>query len=417
MKPPMVELICVGTELLDGKADTHLAAAGRRLQAAGLRLARETVLPDDVAILAGALRDALRRCDALIVCGGLGPTFDDVTREAAARALERELVFKPRLYADIRRKLARKKFPPARENRRQAFLLRGARALRNRHGSAPGQLLVLPRGTTVALLPGPPGEMIPMLETDVVPALLRRYGRGLHARSLTLRLCGLPESVADERLKPLTRQASSRLDFTILSGAGQVDFHINARAASARGARRLVARARGQAQRLVGKHIFGEGPATLESAVGALLRRRRLSLSVAESCTAGLLAARLTAVPGSSQYFRGGILAYQDMIKSRLLAIPPNVLSRHGAVSLACAREMAKSVRRIMDTDLGVSITGIAGPSGATSRHPEGTIFLAVAGPGTGVAQAALQFPGDRETVRQRAAAAALRLIWNRLLP
>jgi len=418
---PVVELICAGTELLDGKTDAHRAELALRLRASGLRLSRQTVLPDDLGALAGAARAALLRCDALIVCGGLGPTFDDLTREAVARALGRELVFSPRLYAGIRRKFARLAARLPRENRRQAFLISGARALPNRTGSAPGQWLVLKRPgrrpQSVALLPGPPREMAPMLEHEVLPRLRRAYGDGMHAAAWVLHLCGLPESAADQRLKPLIRQAGPELDFTILSGHSQVDFHIFARCASSRRAGRLVARCRRLAWRLVGAHVFGEGPATLESAVGGLLRRRRLSLAVAESCTAGLLAGRLTSTPGSSSYFRGGVLAYHDAVKKDLLGVRPATLSRHGAVSAACSREMAQGARRAAGADVGVAITGIAGPSGGTPRKPVGLVFVAIAGPGPAALAHQLRLPGERDAVRQRAAAAALRLLWAHLRP
>jgi nicotinamide-nucleotide amidase len=416
-----IELICVGSELLDGRADAHRTALALRLGAAGLRLRRQAILPDDADVLAAEVRTALRRCDALVVCGGLGPTFDDLTREAVALALGRELVFSPRLYAGIRRKFARFATKLPRENRRQAFLVRGAAALANRVGSAPGQVIVLPRPQgapqTVALLPGPPHEMAPMLDAELMPSLRRRYARGLHAARLDLHLCGLPESAADERLQPLIRQAGSELDFTILSGPGRVDFHVFARSASARRTRELIARCRRQALRLLGDHVFGEGSATLESAVGGLLRRRRLSLAVAESCTAGLLAGRLTSVPGSSSYFQGGVLAYHDAVKRGLLGVKAATLSHQGAVSAACAREMAAGARRVVSADIGVAITGIAGPSGGTAAKPVGLVFAAIAGPGGAVAVGRWNFSGDREVVRQRAVAAVLRLLWTGLRP
>jgi nicotinamide-nucleotide amidase len=423
-RPPrraVIEIICVGTELLDGHPDAHRAALALRLGAAGMRLSRQTILPDDEGALAGAVSAALRRCDALILCGGLGPTFDDLTREAVARALGRDLVFSPRLYAGIRRKFARLATRLPRENRRQAFLVRGAAPLPNRAGSAPGQIIFLPRPKElpqlVALLPGPPREMAPMLDDELMPRLRRIHGRGLHGARLDLHLCGIAESAADERLQPLIRQAGPELDFTILSGPGRVDFHVFARCASSRRARGLIARCRSQAMRLVGEHVYGEGATTLESAVGQRLRRRRLSLAVAESCTAGLLAGRLTSAPGSSAYFRGGILAYHDAVKRDLLGVKPATLARHGAVSAACAREMAAGARRAADADVGVSVTGIAGPTGGTAAKPVGLVFAAIAGPGDAVAVDRWVFPGDREVVRQRAVAAVLRRLWTGLRP
>ena len=421
-REPVLELVCVGTELLDGKPEAHLAAVALRLRAAGLRLARQTVLPDAPSALEEGVRAALGRCDAVLVCGGLGPTFDDLTREAVAAALGRDLVFQPVLYAAIRRKFARLGAKAPRENRRQAFLVRGARALPNRVGSAPGQMILLrrdgsPAPQTVALLPGPPAELVPMLDASVLPHLRRTYGAGRHGAAFCLHLCGLSESAADERLKPLTARPEPGLDFTILSGLGQVDFHAFARAGSARQARALLARARRRARRLAGAHVFGEDAETLESAVGGLLRRRRLTLAVAESCTAGLLAARLTCVPGSSRYFRGGVLAYHDQLKRGLLGVRDLTLSGPGAVSAACAREMAEGARRSAGAEIGLAITGIAGPAGGTARKPVGLVFIGLAGPGPASAARRFLFPGGREAVRRRAAATALRLLWERLRP
>jgi len=421
-REPAIELLCAGTELLAGKTNTHSAFIARRLRAAGLRLARATSLPDDPALLAEEIRAALGRCDALLVCGGMGPTFDDVTREAAAAALGRDLVFHPRLFTAIRRKFSRLRFPLPRENRRQAFLVRGAMPLANRVGSAPGQLLALRRAPgrapqTLALLPGPPDEMAPMLDEAVMPRLRGSYARGRHAASLTLHLCGLPESVADEKLRPVTNLAGPELDFTILASAGQVDFHAFSRCARAARARRLIARVRRLALRRVGPHVFGEGPQTLESAVAGRLRRRRLTLAVAESCSAGMLAARLTSVPGSSTYFRGGVLAYHDRVKQELLGVRDKTLSRHGAVSMASAREMAEGARRALKAGVGVALTGIAGPGGGGPRKPVGLTFIAISGPGRGSARLRLMLTGDRETIRQKAVAAALKLLWSHLQP
>jgi nicotinamide-nucleotide amidase len=419
VEQPAVELLCVGTELLDGKLNTHLAFLASRLRSGGLRLARETTLPDSRLVLAAAAREALARCDVLLVCGGLGPTFDDLTREALSDALDRELVFEPSLYAGIRRRFARLKLRLAPNNRRQAFLLRGARALPNATGSAPGQLLRLPRpgkpARLVALLPGPTGEMVPMFEKYVLPSAIRAYGRRSQTRSLTVRLCGLTESAADERLKSLTRRPGPDRDFTILfTDFGQVELHAHARAANAAAAQRAIAAVRGRIMRLVGPFVFGEGEETLEAAIGRRLRRRGLTVSVAESCTAGMLAARLTAAPGSSDYFRGGVLAYQDDLKRDLLGISPLTLRRYGAVSDRTAREMARGARQTAKASLGLAVTGLAGPRGEPGK-PVGLVFIALSGPRRQCLVRRFMFSGDRETVRRRATAAALGMLWGRV--
>ncbi len=417
---PVIELLFAGTELLSGKPNTHLSFLAQQLRAAGLKPARAAILPDEREALGAAIRSSTERADAVIVFGGLGPTFDDVTREAASAALGRDLVFTPKLYAAILRKFSHLKIKAPAENRRQAFLLRGAKALTNRRGSAPGQLLILQRkGTwpqTVALLPGPLPEMEPMWTDKVLPHLRRTYARHVHAASLELHLCGIPESAADEKLRPLTRQAQPGLDFTILiSGPAQIDFYALASAASAGQAKKAITRVRREALRLVGPHVFGEGSQTLESVVGDLLKKKRQTLAVAESCTAGLLAARLTSVPGSSDYFRGGILAYHNDLKMKLLGVSAKTLARHGAVSAQCAAEMAEGARRVAQASLGLAVTGIAGPSGAMPGKPVGLVFIALANGRKTLVQK-LQCSGDRTAVRQRAATEALRLLWGQVL-
>ncbi len=413
-RAPRIELICVGTELLSGQVNTHQSYISLQLRAAGLELSRESSLPDDEKKLAQAVAEALSRSDAVILSGGLGPTFDDLTREAVASALGRPLCFHPELWNAIVKKFARYRIPVPEENKRQAFLIDGAEALENRTGSAPGQLLRLPRRQgppqIVALLPGPAAELMPMFERSVLPPLVRSLGVGRHAASLALRLSGVPESVADEKLSPVLALAGRELSFTILASLGQVDFHARAVAATPARARALIAKVRRLALRQVGEHVFGEGPQTLESSIGDLLRTRRLSLAVAESCTGGMVGAKLTSTAGSSDYFLGGVLSYADAVKTGLLGVRPETLRRHGAVSARCAREMAEGVRKACGAKVGLAVTGIAGPGGGTAAKPVGLIFIAVCGPERARVWR-LRLSGTRELIRQRAAGSALHLL------
>ncbi|HVC09320.1 MAG TPA: competence/damage-inducible protein A [Elusimicrobiota bacterium] len=415
---PRVELLCVGSELLGGKVNTHQAYISLALARLGLCLSRESSLPDDLKPLRRAIAEAFSRADVLIVSGGLGPTFDDITREAAAGALGRPLVFKPELFAQIKRRFKRFRTAMPAENRRQAFVIQGARALRNDFGSAPGQWLELrgaggARPKTLILLPGPFAELSPMFELDVLPRLKSLYARGIFSRALSVHLAGISESAADERLKILTRRSKPGETFTILAGRGQVDFHAAVTASSAFAAGKKMARVRRLIRRAVGKHVFGEGEATLESAVGSLLRRRRLTLAAAESCTAGFFSGRVTAVPGSSDYFKGGVISYSNDLKIRLLGVSSDTLKRRGAVSSECAKEMAGGARRAAGASIGISITGIAGPSGGTKAKPVGLVYIGMAGPKGRVEAWEGRFLGSRQTVRERAAAAALYRLWR----
>lgn len=416
--PAKVELICVGTELLEGQVNTHQAYIGRRLRAVGLELARASTLPDARDCLAAAVAEALGRSDALLLCGGLGPTFDDLTREAVGKALGRKLVYTPALFREIERQFARHRLPVPEENKRQAFVIEGARALSNGIGSAPGQLLSRERRgrppQTIALMPGPYAELAPMFERQILPRLKRVYAARVHAETVVLRLSGIVESMADEKLAFLTARPDDGLRFTILSGNGQVDFHITAFAATRAQSRRHLAAARLRALEAVGEHFFGQDDATLESSLGEVLLQRGWTLAVAESCTGGGVGHRLTHTPGSSRYFLGGVIAYDNALKTRLLGVSSRTLATHGAVSSQCAHEMAAGVRRATGARLGLSVTGVAGPGGGTAQKPVGLVFVGIAGPGDGDSREfELRLGNDRAAIRQRAVAAALTLAFR----
>ena len=408
-----IAIVCVGTELLRGQLNTHQSWLSRKLQDAGLFASRECTLPDEREAIAAELRRCLRECEGVIVCGGLGPTFDDITREAAADALGRRLSYRPALFAGIRRKLLRHAMSVPEENKRQAFVIAGARVLENRAGSAPGQVLSYKRkgGTgLMVLLPGPGSEMQPMFERDVLPAFRAAFAKGRHSRHWAARLFGISESAADERLAPVTALARPGLDFTILSSAGQVDYHVTATAGSSRELDRTVADVKRRVRDAVGDFLFGEDDDTLESACGDRLRKAGLTLAVAESCTAGLLGARLTSVPGSSDYFKGGVLAYSNELKRGLLGVRAATLSRHGAVSAECAGEMARGARAACRAGAGLAVTGIAGPGGGTKDKPVGLVYVAASVGRTTVSRE-LRLSGGRAAVRARSVSHALGLL------
>lgn len=412
---PRVELVFVGTELLSGQVNTHQAWLSSRLRAAGLDVTGALTAPDSLDAIAGAFKRAAGRADAVVCCGGLGPTFDDVTREACAAAFGRKLRFEPRLWRVIEKRFARYHHDVPDENRRQAEVLTGSEVLRNENGSAPGLALAARangRRVPVFLLPGPFPEMSPIFLRDVLPRL-RKLVRGGYA-SWSVRLSGVPESIVDERLDPV-RASFPEASFTILASGGEVSFHASARATDAASARREVAAIRKAALAAVGRWAYGEGDDTLDGAVGERLRRRGLTLAVAESCTGGLLGGRLTAVPGASRWFRGGVIAYDDAVKRRALKVPASVIAAHGAVSAECAAAMAAGARKATGASLGLAVTGIAGPGGARPGKPVGTVFVAASGPDQRAAVKRLSLHGGREEVRRRSASAALNLLWEAL--
>ncbi|MHB2025765.1 MAG: CinA family nicotinamide mononucleotide deamidase-related protein [Elusimicrobiota bacterium] len=419
IQAPRIELICVGTELLSGKVNTHQSYISLALLRSGLRLARESSIPDDPQALETEIAAALERCDALIICGGLGPTFDDVTRASAAAAIGRPLIYQPPIYADIRKKLRRYRFKIPAENKRQAYVIQGAEILSNHFGSAPGQMISIknsgrPFLKTMALLPGPFSELSPMFERFVLPELKIRYASGIYATSLCVHLSGIAESSADARLKSLTHRPKPFQNFTILAGQGQVDFYASIRGGNqAKILKDMGALKRG-IYRAVGENIFGENGMTLEDTVKNLLTLKKMTLAAAESCTGGMLSTRLTAAPGSSACFKGGIVAYANTLKTELLGVRTKTIQTHGAVSAACAREMAAGVCRVAGASMGISITGIAGPSGASPQKPVGLVYIGFAEPGKKTIRVKkFRFAGNRQNIRLRATAAALHLLWE----
>jgi nicotinamide-nucleotide amidase len=403
---PRVEILCVGTELLAGKVNSHAAFLSRRLRDSGFDVARETTVADDLSEIGAAASEASARARALVVCGGLGPTFDDLTREGISEAFGRRLVYRPSLYASIRGKFRRYRLRAPGNNRRQAFVISGSRVLPNPHGSAPG-LLLRSGACTVALLPGPFAEMQPMFEDSVLPALVRIHPPARACRRAVLRLCAIAEAAADELLAPLLARSPPWAEFMILASPGQVDFHISVRAASDAEAAERLDRLKIKARRLLEGHVYGEDSDTVESAVGSRLRALGLRLAAAESCTGGLLSQRVTSVPGASAFFAGGVVAYADSAKRSSLGVREATLDRFGAVSGPCAREMAEGVRRSLGADAGLAVTGIAGPSGGSRETPVGTVFIALSLRGLS-RHKRLLLPGSRQAVRERAATAAL---------
>ncbi len=412
-RTPKAYLVCVGSELLAGQLNTHQAWLSVRLRRAGFEVAGESSVPDSKKTVAAALRRALDAADAVIVCGGLGPTFDDLTREAAASALGRGLKFDPKLWAVILQRFARYHVAVPEENKRQAEVIGGAEVLPNNAGSAPGQRLEFRwrdgRPRSLILLPGPFPEMSPLF-TKVLPRLAARHTRGQAAASFSLRLVGVPESVADEKLDPV-RARHPAASFTILASGGEVSFHATTRARTAAAARRELAAIKRETKAAVGRWSYGEGDATLEGSLGARLKRARLTAATAESCTGGLLGGRLTSIPGSSAWYLGGVVAYDDSVKTKLLGVKAAVLKKHGAVSEESARAMAAGARKATGAKIGISITGVAGPGGGTKEKPVGLVHICVAGPGARVRAKRLSIHGARETVRSRAATAALALL------
>ena len=407
-----VELVTVGTELLLGfTVDTNSAEIGRALSAAGVRVVRRTAVPDESSAIRAAVRGALERTGAVLTTGGLGPTADDITKTTIAALFDAPLVFDPAVWAALEARFARLGRVPTANNRGQAEVPEGAVVLPNQWGTAPGLWLEGAPGLVV-MLPGVPIEMRNLLSASVLPRLAARGGKGV-IRSVTVRTTGIAESTLAERLADIDVRIAP-LSLAYLPGLGSVDLRATAWNLPAAEADRRLADAAALLAERAGEHAYGTGEADLAAVVLEELRRRGLRIAVAESCTGGLLGGRLTAPPGSSSQFLGGVIAYADETKQRLLGVPSALLASQGAVSGPVAREMAIGVARALGAEVAVSITGIAGPDGGSSEKPVGTVWMGFALP-TGAETILRNVVGTREEVRGRAAQFALFELWRRL--
>ena len=410
-------LVGVGDEVLSGGVvNTDAAFLASELTALGCTVTRHTVVSDDGAEVARALADAYRDADAVILTGGLGPTYDDLTKAAVAAYFGVPLEMSEEALDNVKTAFARLGKPMTENNLAQAMMPRGTETLQNDWGTAPGVWYEHPDGRLAVLLPGPPAELRPLFRCRVRPRLLAR--RGGHTRTLDLHLRGIGESAAEQILRPLMQETHNPAVATYV-GNGDVRLSVTANAASPEEAETMC---RETADRVrateVGQYVYYEtsGPEEFslmpQLAVIRTLAERGLTAAAAESCTAGLVAASLADVPGSSAVLLGGVVSYANEVKKNLLGVRGETLRTVGAVSVETAREMADGVRRITGASIGVSTTGIAGPGGGTAEKPVGTVCFGISSArGTRALRRQFNPALDREEIRRRAALEALLLL------
>jgi nicotinamide-nucleotide amidase len=408
------EIIATGSELLTGGVpDTNSLFLAEELMLLGLETVFKTVVGDDEKNMEEALKRALARVDAVIVTGGLGPTEDDITRKVVAKIAKKRLVLNDDAHAAVHARLAGRGKEYAVANDRQALIPAGARLLLNPAGIAPGFFLD-EGGVFLAVLPGVPREMRAMWAEGLKPALEQRFGGKMHVRRRVLRTCGLSESAVNQAIQDIMRRGTPDVGLSVKETGG-VDIRIVARSASAEQCRLLVDRVEAAVREKLGDAVYGVDGVGLEEVVGALLSQRRLTLAVAESCTGGLIGARLTSIAGSSEYFERGAVVYSNLAKTEMLGVPQDLIESHGAVSSEVAAAMAQGIRQSAHSSLGLAVTGIAGPGGGTEKKPVGLVYLALASV-QGVRTAEHRFLGDREQIRMRAAQTALDMVRRHLI-
>ena len=373
---------------------------------------RKLIVGDDRAMLTDAVQSALSHAGIVILTGGLGPTEDDVTRQAVADALGRELVFSQEICDAIEERFRRRQRKMAEINKRQAYVIAGAEVLPNTNGTAPGQWIAND-GRVVIMLPGPPGELKPLFANECIPRLMKLLPAQV-IRARFYRVTGFTESDLDALIAPVYTKYTNP-STTILASPGDIQIHLRARCGSAEDAERLLAEVGGPIEELLGRHLFSRNGEPLEAIIGALLRERSATLSIAESCTGGMVGERITSVAGSSDYFVGGFVTYTDRMKTDLLGVDPELITQHTAVSKEIARAMAEGARLRTGSTFAISITGEAGPESSTGA-PVGTIFVGFAGPDGPPEALRFAMPGDRPRIRGFATQAALDLLRRRLL-
>ena len=399
------EIVNVGTEIILGDiVNTNAQYLSRRAARMGLDVFFHTAVGDNPGRMAEVFRRALGRSEIVVVSGGLGPTADDLSKEVMADVLGLPLDFDPWVMAEIEAFFRKRGRHPSPSSQKQALVPRGGRVLPNRVGTAPG-LLLENEGKLVFLLPGPPSELRIMWEEQVEP-ILRERGLGRQVIfSRTLRICGLGESVVAETVADLL--ALSHPTVAPYAKPGEVHLRLTCKAGNEKEATVLIAPVEAEIRKRLGWRVFGRDEESLEEVVGRQLRQRGLTLAVAESCTGGMLGDRITSVPGSSQYFLGGIISYANRVKEQQLGVPGSLISLHGAVSGEVVTAMAEGVRSRLGADLALAISGIAGPEGGTQEKPVGTVWLALA-TGEGTFTWCDSLRGPRHDVRWQACQAVL---------
>jgi nicotinamide-nucleotide amidase len=407
------EIIATGSELLSGGlVDTNSLFLSEELMLIGLETVFKTVVGDNEKDMEEALRRALDRVDAVIITGGIGPTEDDITRKVVSKIVKKRLVLNEDALKAIRARFASRGREYLNTNDRQALIPVGARIIHNSQGTAPG-FLINEEGPFIAVLPGVPREMKAMFKEELRPVLEERFGNRIFIRRKVLRTCGIFESAVNEAIENIIKREQPVIGLSAKEIG--VDIRIVARATSVEQAQVLIERTEADIRNKLGDAVYGVDDLEMEEIVGALLKQRKLKLAVAESCTAGLISRRITNIPGSSEYFDRGAVVYSDLAKTAMLGVKQELIERYGAVSAETAAAMATGMLKAARTDLGLAVTGIAGPDGGTAEKPVGLVYIALAS-SLGVKTNEHRFLGGREQIRVRTSQMALDMVRKYLI-
>ncbi len=407
------EIIAIGSELLTPhRTDTNSLWLTERLNSVGISVHLKTIVGDEESNLEETVRDALKRSNVVISTGGLGPTEDDITRKVFARVCGRQLMLDYDVLARLRERMTSRGYQMTPNNERQALIPRGASVLPNPNGTAAG-IKIEHEGKLIVLLPGPPRENRPMFDDYVMPEL-EKMARGTRIAKRVLKVTGMGESQLDDMIAPIYTEYTNPAT-TILFTDSEIEIHLAATAETAGRAEEIVEELADKLEQKIGKNLYTTRGESLEGVVGDRLRLRRYTIATAESCTGGLVAERITRVPGSSDYFVGSIVTYTNEAKTALLGVTTEMLETHGPVSGETAEAMARGVKERTGATIGLSVTGVAGPGGGTEAVPVGTVYIGLADD-VGSSNKRMVLAGDRHLIRWRASTAALELVRRRYL-
>jgi len=432
------ELVCVGSELLLDKLNTNIIYISEKLNSIGINIDCATTVPDKMDIMVNTISEIISRADIIFITGGLGPTFDDLTREVISKILKRKLIFSKELLQQIVKYFIERNKEMPKENEKQAYIIEGAQPIINTVGTAPGQIIEVKKlkitnsqTTTkiqkeklskenfknhlIFLLPGPIKEIQPMMESTILPLLKKKYGNRL-IKTKTLHIYGLPESKVDELIRPVIeteyKLEKENVSFSILAHQSIIDIKIIVSGENELIIDELINNIRNELYSILGNNIYGEDEQSLEQVISELFMKTKKTLSIAESCTGGLVANRITNIPGASVYFKQGIIAYSNEAKINILGVLPETINKYGAVSKETALEMAQGIKKLTKSDFGLSITGIAGPTGATITKPVGLVWFGLVTDNETITQE-MNFSGSRIDIKTAASNYALFLLYK----
>jgi len=403
------EIISIGSEILKGQiTDTNANFIAKKLVELGIDLEHISAVSDNPESLLSTLKLAFQRSDVIITTGGLGPTEDDITYQTIAQALNLKLIKYPGAEENLKRILKKINTTLSPSNLKQTYLPEGAKIIINQYGTAPAMILEKDN-KIICSFPGVPHEMKRLVEENLIPYLKEKFPPSTIKKSKTLKITGLGESSVNELIRDYMNKQTN-FSFGIYANPEDIQVQITTQAPTEKEVEKMLQSSVNQLTKILGNYIYGSDKETIEEVVGNLLKSKKLKVSVAESCTGGILGEMITRIPGSSKYFQGGVISYNSRVKEELLKVPPEVITKYGEVSRQTAKLMAEGVRRCCHSDIGISITGIAGPGGATDKKKVGLVYMALADGKKTLTQKHQLF-GDRQLIRLRSARRVLNML------